>query len=389
SHHLAPAPARGRRRARVAGPLTSRGFSARGPLLASLLLALLLHALALALLQRALQAPSLLQAMAPPFYTRTLAPEAPAPMAAPQPAEPTVSKPNRPSALIRRAQAAPKKRAKEAPAPEAVAAPESPASAAVAEVPPDTPTVPEPETLAQAEPVPEPAPPAPASGPQPAASAPEPAFLATWPGDTRLTYRLSGHYRGELHGSARVLWQRTGTRYQAVVEMSAGLLASLAFSSQGEITDAGLHPEVYEETVRQRRRGVRLDADELRLNNGERVARPPAVQDTASQFVELGHRFATGEIRPAPGVQIRFALARPGGVDEWTYDVVGEETLHLPRLGPVAAWHLKPRRLDRPRGPLTAEMWFAPALQYLPVRIRITQSEDTYLDLLVETIEQR
>ena len=47
------------------------------------------------------------------------------------------------------------------------------------------------------------------------------------------------------------------------------------------------------------------------------------------------------------------------------------------------------RRLDKPRGPLTAEMWFAPSLQYLPVRIRITQSEDTYLDLLVETIEQR
>ncbi|MFT3778072.1 MAG: DUF3108 domain-containing protein [Ottowia sp.] len=375
----------------MAGPLTSRGFSARGPLLASLLLALLLHALALALLQRMLQAPSLLQAMAPPFYTRAIAPETPAPVAAPPPAEPSVSKPNRPSALIRRARAAPKKRVKEAPAAEAVAAPDAPASAALAEAPPDTPAAPEPEALAQAKPAPEPAPPAPepASEPQPAASAPEPAFLATWPSDTRLTYKLGGNYRGELHGSARVLWQRAGTRYQAVVEMSAGLLASLAFSSQGEITAAGLHPEVYEETVRQRRRGVRLDAGELRLNNGERVARPPDVQDTASQFVALGHRFATGQIQPAPGVQIRFALARPGGVDEWTYDVVGEETLHLPRLGPVAAWHLKPRRLDKPRGPLTAEMWFAPALQYLPVRIRITQSEDTYLDLLVETIEQR
>lgn len=368
----------------MAGPLKPSVF-ARGPLLASLLLALLLHALALALLQRVLQPPSLLQAMAPPFYTRTIAPAAPAPVAAPPPVEATVSKPNRPSALIRRARAAPKKRVNEVPVAEAAAAPETPASAALAEALPDTPAASEPEFMAQAGPAPEPA----APERQPAASAAEPAFLTTWPGDTRLTYKLGGNYRGELHGSARVLWQRTGTRYQAVVEMNAGLLASLAFSSQGEITAAGLHPEVYEETLRQRRRGVRLDADELRLNNGERVARPPAVQDTASQFVELGHRFATGEIQPAPGAQIRFALARPGGVDEWTYDVVGEETLHLPRLGPVAAWHLKPRRLDKPRGPLTAEMWFAPSLQYLPVRIRITQSEDTYLDLLVETIEQR
>jgi len=365
----------------VARPLTpaGRGHGRRG-LLASLLLALLLHALALVLFQRLLQPPSLLRAMAPPMYTRTLVPEAPAPIAA-APAEAPVSKPNQPTALVRRSPPAPRKRAKPIPAP------------TVAEATPETPEPPEPPaSAAQAERAPVPEPAAPAAEPPPAppvaaASAADPAFLADWPRDTRLTYRLSGNYRGELHGSARVLWQRTGTRYQAVVEMDAGLLASLAFSSQGEIAGAGLHPEVYEETVRGRRRGVRL-GDELRLNDGTSAPRPPGVQDTASQFVELGHRFATGQVQPAPGVQIRFALARPGGVDEWIYDVVGEETVQLPRLGPVAAWHLKPRRLDKPRGPLMAEMWFAPSLQYLPVRIRISQDEGTYLDLLVQTIEQ-
>ena len=45
--------------------------------------------------------------------------------------------------------------------------------------------------------------------------------------------------------------------------------------------------------------------------------------------------------------------------------------------------------LARPRGPIQAEIWFAPTLQYLPVRIRITQGADSYMDLLVETIEQR
>ena len=172
---------------------------------------------------------------------------------------------------------------------------------------------------------------APASAP--VAAAP-PAFLASWPGDTRLSYKLGGNYRGELHGDARVLWQRDGTRYHTAVELNAGLLVSLSFTSQGEITAEGLVPEVYEETLRGRRRGVRIGAD-VRLNDGTRVARPAAVQDTASQFVELGHRFSTGAVRLEPGAQVRFSMARPGGVDDWTYDVVGEEVLHLPRLGAV------------------------------------------------------
>ena len=230
-----------------------------------------------------------------------------------------------------------------------------------------------------------------ASAPAPtqaAASAAAPAYLAQWPADTRLTYRLGGNYRGELHGSAQVLWQREGTRYQASVQIDLGLLLSMRFTSQGEITEQGLAPEVYEEQVRQRRRGVRIGED-VRLNNGERVPRPQDVQDTASQFVEMGHRFATDPAALQAGSEIRLWLARPGGVDQWTYDVVGEDTLHLPRVGAVPAYHLKPRPLDKPRGPISAEIWIAPTLQYLPVRIRLTQGPDTYMDLMVETIEQQ
>jgi hypothetical protein len=35
-------------------------------------------------------------------------------------------------------------------------------------------------------------------------------------------------------------------------------------------------------------------------------------------------------------------------------------------------------------GDLTAEIWFAPTLQYLPVRILITQDDSTYVDLLLD-----
>ena len=81
-------------------------------------------------------------------------------------------------------------------------------------------------------------------------------------------------------------------------------------------------------------------------------------------------------------------MARPGGVDFWTYDVAAKESLQTPFLGAVEAFHLKPRPTANPRGNITAEMWFAPSLQYLPVRIRVT-SGDATVDLSIEKIEQK
>ena len=384
----------------------ARPLKPRRALAVTTVLVLLLHALALALLSSLLRPPSLLKTMATPFYTRSIAPEVPAVVAAaPAPME---IKPNRPTALIRPARAAIKNKAKTNPKPSQGAteatdvapepateppevtaqAPDTPASAASPAVANDQTTA---AAVADANAAPPATEPVADASAAPAASAPsagDAPFLASWPSDTRLTYKLGGNYRGELHGSARVLWQREGTRYHTAVEMSAGLLASLSFTSQGDITEGGLKPEVYEENVRGRRRGVRLGED-VRLNNGDRIARPEAVQDTASQFVELGHRFSTGQVKLVPGAQVNFSMARPGGIDEWTYDVIGEETLHLPRLGPVPTLHLKPRPLSKPRGPISAEIWYAPSLQYLPVRIRITQGNDNYIDLMVDTIEQR
>ncbi len=356
----------------------------------SLALVLLAHLLALLALRQWLQPPSLLRQMAPPLYTRTVAPQAPPVAVAPAAAAPSAP-PARPTARIRRVRPSAADRADQrvATAPVApVSAPEH-ADEPSPEVPPLVDTLDEPQRLADAPAPPASAPAEVASAPAsaPAAAAPS-AFLASWPGDTRLSYKLGGNYRGELHGDARVLWQRDGTRYHTAVELSAGMLVSLSFTSQGEITAEGLVPEVYEETLRGRRRGVRIGAD-VRLNDGTRVARPAAVQDTASQFVELGHRFSTGAVRLEPGAQVRFSMARPGGVDDWTYDVVGEEVLHLPRLGAVPTFHLKPRPLTKPRGPITAEIWYAPSLQYLPVRIRINQGPETYIDLLVDRIEQQ
>ena len=210
-----------------------------------------------------------------------------------------------------------------------------------------------------------------------------------WPPNTRLSYKLGGNYRGELHGTARVLWQKTSDRYQAVIELDLGLLASMRLTSQGDITAQSLVPRVYEELLRKKRRNVRLGDDSLRLANGETVPRPPGVQDTASQFIELSHRFASGQVPLAVGQTVRFALARPNRVAQWTYDVVEDTQLNLPQLGPTRALLVRPRPTDGETQNVGAQMWLAPSLQYLPVRIVLTMGNgEQQVDLLLEKIDQ-
>ncbi len=213
--------------------------------------------------------------------------------------------------------------------------------------------------------------------------------LDSWPTDTRLSYQLRGQFCGELYGDASVQWQREGNRYQVQLDMDIALFVHIRMTSQGEVEATRLRPSVFEEVRRKKTRAVRLGEREITLDDGRRLPRPVGVQDTASQFVELAHRFASGLEPLQVGTAVSYWMARPGGVDLWTYDVAEEVTLHLPTLGAVQAFHLKPRAIATPRGNISAEMWFAPSLQYLPVRIRIAQGEDIHLDLLVDKIEQR
>ena len=248
-----------------------------------------------------------------------------------------------------------------------------------------------------------PEPVAPAATDMAAAVAPTPPDAAhapaafEWPPSTRLSYRLTGNYRGPVEGAARVEWLRAGTRYQVFMDVAIGPsfapLMSRRVSSEGEITAEGLQPRRYDEATSvflrdTRRRTIWLDADRVRLPNGRDVPRPPGVQDSASQFVQLTWLFTTQPHLLQPGTQIELPLALPSKVEPWTYDVLGAETLATP-AGAVDTLHVKPRREPRPGGDLTAEFWVAPSLQYLPVRILIRQDAETYIDLLVERLPEQ
>ena len=228
--------------------------------------------------------------------------------------------------------------------------------------------------------------------PIPSAEASSPASAFVWPGPTRLSYVLTGNYRGEINGKAQVEWQRKGSRYQVHLDVLVGLpvapLITRRMSSEGQITADGLVPERFEEDTKimfrdRRRVAVRFEADTIVLANGERQPRPSGVQDSASQFVQLSYLFSVNPQLLTVGGAVKVPLALARKIDVWTYDVVAEEPLFTP-FGEIASFHLKPRRAVQSAGDLTAEMWIAPSLQYLPARIRIRQDADTFIDMLIE-----
>jgi hypothetical protein len=245
-----------------------------------------------------------------------------------------------------------------------------------------------------------------AAEPEPVASAPaaagsEPSPVAVdgaasapaafeWPGSTRLSYVLTGNFRGHVDGEAQVEWIRDGNRYQVNVDVIIGLsfapTASRRLVSEGQLTTDGLYPTRYDQLTHvmlrdDQRVMMQLLPDAVVLANGQRRIRWPGVQDTASQFVQLTWLFTTQPQKLRTGESVEIPLALPFRVEPWTYDVLEEETLYT-TFGEVQAFRVKPRRQPR-GGDLIPEMWIAPSMRYLPLRIRIHQDADTWVDLMI------
>jgi hypothetical protein len=155
--------------------------------------------------------------------------------------------------------------------------------------------------------------------------------------------------------------------------------------SEGRIVEDGLAPDRYEEETKvvtrdDRRVSMVFAPDSVTMGNGQQVRLPGA-----------GHRQPVRPVHPMFGSQpdrlrvgntFEFPLALPRSTNVWVYDVAEEEVLHT-AIGPLNTFHLKPRRTVRRPGEWVVEMWFAPELRFLPVRLRIEQDTNTYLELLI------
>jgi hypothetical protein len=294
-----------------------------------------------------------------------------------------------------------KKRKKAPPPLKAASAPEETASAPPLEVAASDASV----LLAQAEeealkePEPPPSTPLAASAPDvPSAVAeapssprrPGPTFI--WPKATRVNYKLEGSYRGAFYGTAYVEWVRQDNRYQVHMEASVPMLGSSRMTSEGLITPKGLSPQRFESVNRMLFKSkvntVRFEEQEVVLADGVRQARMPEMQDPVSQLIHLAYRFMMNPELLRAGNTIEMPIAWSKRTEVLAYDVVKEETL-VTTMGDVPTLHVKPRRVIKDKDNLSGEIWFAPGLQYLPVRIFTRWSDEIHLDMRMDGAPQQ
>lgn len=258
-------------------------------------------------------------------------------------------------------------------------------------------------------------PPAPISAPTPAASAPPPASSApaiageardlggealggpatssptavapAWPPSTKLSYTITGYWRGDLHGTGALVWTVDGDHYNAT--LSGSTLVSFAYRSTGRIDGDWLAPTRYTERVFTREKSIVFD----RASNTLRFSAIPGtlpllphVQDSASLFLQLAHRLTTRPGDFHPGATLTFAVARPSGMTDWTFTIAGMDTVPTP-TGPLPCWHIV--RQATQSDELGAQIWLAPQLQNLPVQIRLQQSADSFLLFTLDHAEQQ
>ena len=263
--------------------------------------------------------------------------------------------------------------ATESPAPPtevAAAAPEAPASAAVPPAPPAEATTGVDIT-----------PPGAGTGQAP----PHPPPPARLPPPTRLAFDVSGQAKKFAYNArAELLWQHDGSRYEARQEISAFLVGTRTQRSVGAITAQGLLPEKFSDKSRSEQ-AAHFDYAQGRVTfsaNTPQAPASPGVQDRLSVFIQLGALLAADPGRFVPGTQITLTTVSARSADRWTFTIEGPETLDLPSGATPA---LKLQRLPRKDYDQKAELWVAPALGYLPVRIKLTQANGDFADLLLRS----
>ncbi|MDE2594968.1 MAG: DUF3108 domain-containing protein [Burkholderiales bacterium] len=207
-----------------------------------------------------------------------------------------------------------------------------------------------------------------------AASEPPKGPAFEWPKATKVSFKLEGYFRGKLTGSAAVEWLRQDSKYQVHFDVMVGAMFTVQGVSEGEITPDGLYPTRNEASGRKMfteipLRAIVFDKDEITFPNGDKSPRPPGVQDLVSNTIQLSYRFTLDPSLLKPGTSIPVKIATAKQLEEVVFDVANEEVIDSP-MGPLKAVHVKPRRLVETGTPLPpVEIWFAPNLQYLPVKM--------------------
>ena len=253
-----------------------------------------------------------------------------------------------------------------------------PVAVAVPVPAPVTVSVPAPQQLASIaqppQPPPTPEPPVPLRPPRESALT---LGTVAVPPPTRLLYRGESN-KFPFRVSGELVWRQDGLGYDARLTMSAFVL-SWVYTSRGELGAQGLLPLRYSEKQRSEV-AAHFERDKGRISFSANTPAVPLLtgaQDFLSVMLQLASVIGGEPARYPVATAITVQVAGPRDAEVWLFTVEREETLRLPggEQGTLKLVRHPRRQFDQ-----EVAIWLAPAMNWLPVRLRITEHNGDYLD---------
>jgi len=205
-----------------------------------------------------------------------------------------------------------------------------------------------------------------------------------------LTVTYESTYRGFMTAVVGEVTEqlRHGNGKYEIQEITKGrgvlaMKGTISRSSRGNVTPEGLRPVEFVDE-RSGRQTARVWFDwaankmTMQFREGPEVqAIPPNAHDRLS-FI-LNFAFAPPGDKP-----VQMSVADGGSVSRYTFVVVGRERITVPagEFDTVRVARMK----DGPEDKRASEMWLAPSLGYIPVRMLATEKDGSQLDQVATKI---
>ncbi|MDR5876807.1 DUF3108 domain-containing protein [Caballeronia sp. LZ032] len=230
----------------------------------------------------------------------------------------------------------------------------------------------------------QPAAPAPASASQSAQAAQAPASGDTFNVPPSGELRYDTLVNGMMNQTGTIHWTHDGPHYEMVVSIPLPFVGPYVYSSKGHIDGFGIAPEQYSEQRGRRAADVAIFNRETKqiVYTKTPQAQPLAdgAQDRFSVVMQLSSLVRGAPDRYKPGVTRQFSVADNDSSEIWSIETVGDETVQT-RGGFTNARHFT--RLPRKEGDRRKlDIWLAPSIGWLPVRILQTEPNGMQLELL-------
>lgn len=208
------------------------------------------------------------------------------------------------------------------------------------------------------------------------------------PASAVLSYKMQGQAKGLTYwANGELQWQQDGQRYDARLEVSAFLVGSRTQTSTGTLGPEGLMPTRFGDKTRSEL-AVHFQRDKNIISfsaNSPSVPLLKGAQDRLSVIIQLGALLAGDPERYPTGTMLSFQTASQREAEVWQFSVEKEEMLPLP-YGNVMA--VKLNRSPRREFDQRIEVWLAPELGYLPVRLRVTNANGDWIDQALKSVEK-